>query len=87
MHGQNHIKQKNISACAHEWTNNRTPASLRLPFQPTAHSVDVDFKNFYSEKLITEAEKRPTLYNKVTPEYSDKQCKEKIWIEVCEAVC
>jgi hypothetical protein len=26
------------------------------------------------------------LYNKETPEYRDKHCKEKLWIEVCEAV-
>jgi hypothetical protein len=31
-------------------------------------------------------EKRPALYNKATPEYGDKNCKEKLWIEVCEAV-
>jgi hypothetical protein len=31
-------------------------------------------------------EKRPALCNKATPEYSDKHCKEKLWIEVCEAV-
>jgi len=31
-------------------------------------------------------EKRPALYNKATPECSDKHCKEKLWVEVCEAV-
>jgi hypothetical protein len=31
-------------------------------------------------------EKRPALYNKTKPEYSDEHCKEKLWIEVCEAV-
>ena len=31
-------------------------------------------------------EKRPALYDKATPEYCDKHCKEKLWIEVCEAV-
>jgi len=31
-------------------------------------------------------EKRPALYNKATPEYGDKHCKDKLWIEVCEAV-
>jgi hypothetical protein len=41
---------------------------------------------FDSERLITEVEKRPALYNKATPENSDKHCKETLWIEVCEAV-
>jgi len=31
-------------------------------------------------------EKRPALYNKATPEYSDKHFKEKLWVGVCEAV-
>ena len=31
-------------------------------------------------------EKRPEPYNKATPEYSDKNLKKKLWIEVCEAV-
>ncbi|KDR20478.1 uncharacterized protein LOC110828962 [Zootermopsis nevadensis] len=41
---------------------------------------------FDSERLISEVEKRPALYNKVMPEYSDKNYKEKQWKEVCEAV-
>jgi hypothetical protein len=48
--------------------------------------MDLDFKIFDSERLITEVEKRPALYNKATPEYSDEHCKERLWIEVCEAV-
>ena len=78
--------RKNIPACAHERQNNRTAASIRLPYQASAHIMDLDFKIFDSERLITEVEKRPALYNKATPEYSDKHCKEKLWVEVCEAV-
>ena len=76
--------RNNIPACAHERQNNRTAASIRLPYQASAHIMDLDFKIF--ERLITEVEKRPALYNKATPEYSHKHCKENIWIEVCEAV-
>jgi len=47
--------------------------------------MDLDFKIFDSARLI-EVEKKPALYNKATPEYSDRHCKEKLWIEVCEAV-
>jgi len=78
--------RKNIPACAHEQQNNRTATSLRLPFEASANVMDLDYKIFDSERLITEVEKRPALYNKATPEYSDKQCKEKLWMEVCEAV-
>jgi hypothetical protein len=38
--------QKNIPACAHERQNNRTATSLRLPFQASAHIMDLDFKIF-----------------------------------------
>jgi len=31
-------------------------------------------------------EKRPALYSKATPEYSDENCKEKLKIELGEAV-
>jgi hypothetical protein len=78
--------RKNIPACAHERQNNRTATSLRLPFQASAHIMDLGFKIFDTERLITEMEKRPALYNKATPEYSDEHCKEKLWKEVCEAV-
>jgi len=78
--------EKNVPACAHERQNNRTAASIRLPYQAREHIMDLDFKIFDSERFITEVEKRPALYNKVTPEYSDKHCKEKLWVEVCEAV-
>jgi hypothetical protein len=54
---------KNIPACAHERQNNRTATSLRLPFQANTHIVDLDFKNFDSDRLITEVKKRPVLYN------------------------
>ncbi|GFG33979.1 hypothetical protein Cfor_07524, partial [Coptotermes formosanus] len=52
----------------------------------SAHIMELDFKVFDSERLIAEVQKRPALYNKAIPEYSDKNCKEKLWIEVCEAV-
>jgi hypothetical protein len=45
--------------------------------------MHLDFKIFDSERLITEVEK---LYNNAKPECSDKHGKEKLWIEVCEAV-
>ena len=80
------VTHKNIPACAHDRQNNRTATSLRLPFQASAQIVDLELKIFDSERLVTEVEKRPALYNKATPECSDKQCKENIWIEVCEAV-
>jgi len=42
----------------HERQNNRMATSLRLPFQASAHTMDLDCKIFDSEKL-TEVEKRP----------------------------
>ena len=48
--------------------------------------MDLHFKIFDSERLITDVETRPALYNKATPAYSDKNCKKKLWIEVCGAV-
>jgi len=68
----------------HERRNNRTAASIRLPYRASAHIMDLDLKIFDSERLITEVEKRPALYNKATQEYSDKHCKEKLWVEVCD---
>jgi hypothetical protein len=82
--GGGNVAHKNIPACAHERLNNRTATSLRLPFQARNHGSRLQVSD--SERLITVAEKRPALYNKATPEYSDKHCKEKLWIEVCEAV-
>ncbi|CAG9771618.1 unnamed protein product [Ceutorhynchus assimilis] len=42
---------------------------------------------FYdSEQLITEVEKRPSLYDKNIKEYNDKNVREKLWREVCEAI-
>jgi hypothetical protein len=38
--------------------------------------MDLDFKIFDSERLVSEVEKGPALYNKATPEYCDKHCKE-----------
>jgi len=55
--------RKNIPACAHERQNNRTATSLCLPFQASAHIMDLDFKIFDSERLITDVEKRPALFN------------------------
>ena len=55
--------RKNIPACAHELQNNRTDTSLRLPFQASPQIIDLDFKIFYSERLINEVEKMPALYS------------------------
>ena len=41
---------------------------------------------FDCETLITEVEKRPPLYDFQLKEYCDKNIKEKLWSEVCEAV-
>ncbi|XP_076061135.1 uncharacterized protein LOC143036960 isoform X1 [Oratosquilla oratoria] len=41
---------------------------------------------FDCETLITEVEKRPPLYDFQLKEYSDKNIKEKLWSEACEAV-
>jgi hypothetical protein len=54
--------RKNIPACA-ERQNNCMAASLRLPFQASAHILDPDFEIFDSERLITEVEKKPSLYD------------------------
>jgi hypothetical protein len=67
--------RRNITACAHKRQNNRTATSFRLSFQASAHIVNLDFKIFYSERLMTEVDKRPALYDKTTPEYTDKHCK------------
>ena len=48
--------------------------------------MDLDYNIFDSEKIISEVQKRPALYDKMTPEYSDKHCKQKLWTEVCDAV-
>jgi len=34
------------------------------------------------EKLISEVERRPPLYNKNLKEYSDRNLKDKLWYEV-----
>jgi hypothetical protein len=49
--------QKNITACAHELQDNHTATSLHLLFQASAHIMDLNFKIFDSERLITEVEK------------------------------
>jgi len=41
----------------------RPPTNLRLPFQASANVMDLDFKTFDSDRLITEVEKRLALYN------------------------
>ena len=53
----------NIPACAHERQNNCTATSFRLPFQASAHIMDLDFMIFDSETLINEVEKMPAPYN------------------------
>jgi hypothetical protein len=40
--------------------------------------MDLDFNICDIERIITEVQKRPALYDKVTPEYSDKNCKQKL---------
>jgi hypothetical protein len=57
------VTRQNVPAGADERQNNRTATSLRLPFQASAHVMDLDFKIFDRERLISEVEKRPTLYN------------------------
>jgi hypothetical protein len=75
--------KRGIPAYAHKRQNNRTvtgsvlPPNFRLPLQVSPYIMDLDFIFFNSERLITEMEKRPAQYNKATPEYSDKNCKEK----------
>jgi hypothetical protein len=53
----------NITCLHTRAANNRTATSLRLPFQVNEHIMNLDFKIFDSERLITEVEKRPALYN------------------------
>jgi hypothetical protein len=55
--------RKNIPACAHERQNSRTVTNLRLPFQTSANILDLDFQIFDSERLMTEVEKSPALFN------------------------
>jgi hypothetical protein len=55
--GSGNGTRKNIPACAHERQNNRTATSRRLPFQTSAHIMDLNFKIFYSERLVTEVQK------------------------------
>jgi len=50
-------------ACAHKRQNNRTATSLRLPFQASAHIMDLGFKICDSERLLTEVQKRTPLYS------------------------
>jgi len=44
--------------------------------------MDLDYNIFDSEKIKSEVQKRPALYDKATPVYSDKHCKQKLWTEV-----
>jgi len=78
--------RKNIPARLHEQQNKRTATNLRVVFQASTHIMDIDFKIFDGERLTTDVEKRPALYNKTTPEYSDKHCNRKLWIELGDAV-
>jgi len=61
--GGGNVTWKSISACAHKQQKNRTATGLHLPLQVSAHVMDLDFKIFDGERLITEVEKRPALYN------------------------
>ena len=61
--GDGNVTRQNVPAGADERQNNRTATSLRLPFQASSQIMDLDFKIFDSERLISEVEKRPTLYN------------------------
>ena len=54
---------KEQSARVHERQNNRTASGLRLSFQASTNVMDLDFKISDSERLITEVEERPALYN------------------------
>jgi len=78
--------RKNIPACVHEQRNKCTATNLHVVFQASTHILDLELKIFDSERLIIDVEKRLALYNKATPEYSDKNCKGKLWIELGEAV-
>ena len=68
---------KNVPVCVHERQNNSTAASIRLPYQASAHIMDLDLKIFDRERLITDVEKRPALYNKAKPKYSTNTAKKK----------
>jgi hypothetical protein len=59
--GEGDGTQKNISACAHERQDNRMATSLRMLFQASAQIMDLDFKIFDSERLLTEVKKRVAL--------------------------
>ena len=48
--------------------------------------MDLDVSICDSERIITEVQKRPALYDKATPQYSDKHWKQKLCMEICEAV-
>jgi len=53
--------RKNIPACARKRQNDRATTSFRLPFEATAHIMNLDFRIFYSERLTNEVEERPAL--------------------------
>jgi hypothetical protein len=57
------MEHERTPACAHERQHNYTATGLHLPFQASAHIMDLDFEIFDSERLINEVEKRPALYN------------------------
>jgi len=54
------------SAVPAQRQNNRTATGLRLPFQASENVMDLEFKIFDSDRLITEMEVRPALYNWLT---------------------
>jgi hypothetical protein len=65
----------------HERTSSKTTA------RPPAFVCCSKQHHGFRQKFLTvnEVEKRPALYNKATPEYSDKNCKENL-MEPCGAV-
>jgi hypothetical protein len=88
--GDGNGTQKNTHACANKRQTNRT--ATRSVWPPVFVCCSKSTYNgsrlqiFDSERLITEVEEGPARYNNATPKYSDKNCKEKLWIKVCEVV-
>ena len=88
---------ENVISNGSSHTNNVSlpPPSLMLPYHCLSdcsgertwyYVMSVIKELFDCETLIAEVEKRPPLYDFQLKEYSDKNIKEKLWSEVCEAV-
>ena len=46
--------------------------------------IEVDEGDYIdTERLIIEIQKRPAIYNKQMGEFSDRQIKDKLWMELC----